>query len=696
MSTSNNGIAGSLKRMRKGTRSCVECRRRKRRCIWPLEAEKCGPCVVRGNRCLEQTYIDSRSSHHKKPTMRERINELEELLSQILNQHRKMGLSSTLDRLELSAADVLKKLRLDSGSYPVDTESTSSDLLGTSPSLTPISSAGWADGLEKAPLSGLFDNAILHRETCDILQNVPFKSSRGSLGITERNRKLLRSLRSLALDAQALDLIIRESRTSLCLLDKTFPHFPGLGSYCLDNSEFILLREHIISTFESDNVANVLKVLLSLASCIQQLPASFKLSYGTTPAPLETLHVCYMESAEAFLTPDEGIACTIDGLECMMAQVRYYLNFGLPRKSWLIIRRAVTFLQVLSKTNDAISGGQMDNRERILWFHMWQADRSLSLILGLPYAFSSFPYRIQSAYGPGSILPTKAQFMFKLATVAGHVIDRNQQQDDSQYTATLNIDLQLEECRNIMPSAWWEASADSETPIEAIYERYTVKLWFYNLKNHIHLPFLLKSLADPGDYLGAHEALAASRAMIECYQVLRDEHRPILRVCNIVDFQVFTAAMIIVLCLLRGFRGYDYQQREEDWEVIRNLINILNRVSGDVLDGVPTQAAHFLESLCRFRHSSSDTNETFQATVPYFGRIRIRKVRGSPPTLNPTGSIQMSTALHPSLGDDPGADHYVDFESYIQNDYANLWTVVPDWARAVDLGFQDGWNWDLN
>ena len=49
-------VTGSQKRVRKGTHSCVECRRRKRRCIWPSEADKCASCATQGNRCFEQTY----------------------------------------------------------------------------------------------------------------------------------------------------------------------------------------------------------------------------------------------------------------------------------------------------------------------------------------------------------------------------------------------------------------------------------------------------------------------------------------------------------------------------------------------------------------------------------------------------------------------------------------------------------------
>ncbi|KAI8676245.1 Zn(2)-C6 fungal-type domain-containing protein [Fusarium sp. Ph1] len=42
------------KRMRKGTRSCTECRRRKIRCIFPPSSAVCSHCSTRGSTCIDQ------------------------------------------------------------------------------------------------------------------------------------------------------------------------------------------------------------------------------------------------------------------------------------------------------------------------------------------------------------------------------------------------------------------------------------------------------------------------------------------------------------------------------------------------------------------------------------------------------------------------------------------------------------------
>ncbi|KAF2090644.1 hypothetical protein K490DRAFT_15370, partial [Saccharata proteae CBS 121410] len=43
------------KKMRKGTHSCFECRRRKIRCIYtPENQSECTECFARGSKCIDQ------------------------------------------------------------------------------------------------------------------------------------------------------------------------------------------------------------------------------------------------------------------------------------------------------------------------------------------------------------------------------------------------------------------------------------------------------------------------------------------------------------------------------------------------------------------------------------------------------------------------------------------------------------------
>ncbi|KAH7073053.1 hypothetical protein FB567DRAFT_401680, partial [Paraphoma chrysanthemicola] len=47
------------KKMRKGTHSCFECRRRKIRCIFqPDNPDVCSECFARGSRCVDQEHAN--------------------------------------------------------------------------------------------------------------------------------------------------------------------------------------------------------------------------------------------------------------------------------------------------------------------------------------------------------------------------------------------------------------------------------------------------------------------------------------------------------------------------------------------------------------------------------------------------------------------------------------------------------------
>ena len=72
----------SAKKMRKGTRSCFECRRRKIRCIFSADnASVCSECFARGSKCMgqEAAEVDVSSLDNRK-NLRERVAKLEALV----------------------------------------------------------------------------------------------------------------------------------------------------------------------------------------------------------------------------------------------------------------------------------------------------------------------------------------------------------------------------------------------------------------------------------------------------------------------------------------------------------------------------------------------------------------------------------------------------------------------------------------
>jgi hypothetical protein len=589
----------------------------------------------------------------RKRTRREKITELEGDIKRILQKVEVEG-----DLLENATIDMLKDLQQE---LQRQRYSHTKPLLALQTTRSNVSTSTEGDKsttLENAPLLSLFDNLVFSREDdypvdCEDGYSTPVNSP------NEYNAKILDGIKDLVPCPPGLVLVLSKSRVALCSLQKIFPELPGLKLF-LDDSQVDVLLEFMIKTFASDDVAAAAKVLVCLASCLLRLPSDFDYPVVWFPAPLEILQQCYMEFADALLSPDEGIVGSIDGVRCLIAQVRYHVNKGLPKKAWVIFRRALTFAQLLWGVRHCSSETAQNQRE--MWLQLWQYDKHLSLHLGLPYAIPHLPF---DAHGSENsfrqLLPLGARFVFRLLTVSACVIDRNQQSKSPLISETLAIDLELEKCREVMPLDWWNKTPEPEMPLEDIHEMFTVKLTYYNLRNLIYLPFISQSFVNQEYQWIAHAAQESSREAIKCYGILRDEKRPVFGMCNLLDFQAFTAGLIMILNLLAD----QSTSQERGWESIYYLIQTFNYASQDKPDSVATRASQLLEELSRLRNHIPQNDKIFQVEVPYLGKIRIKIRRPSsgnqtsefpqlnhplsgspPPTSCPETTIQFDHFIH--------------------------------------------------
>ena len=80
------------KKMRKGTKSCLECRRRKIKCTFEQSRPAiCNECFARGSTCIDQEHGEiqpppSSTSAEQSYSLRERVTQLEGLVREVLNR----------------------------------------------------------------------------------------------------------------------------------------------------------------------------------------------------------------------------------------------------------------------------------------------------------------------------------------------------------------------------------------------------------------------------------------------------------------------------------------------------------------------------------------------------------------------------------------------------------------------------------
>ena len=154
--------------------------------------------------------------------------------------------------------------------------------------------------------------------------------------------------------------------------------------------------------------------------------------------------------------------------------------------------------------------------------------------------------------------------------------------------------------------------------------------------------------------------------------------------CNLIDFQAFTAGMIIILALLEECSSCC----DSDWEIVSELIRVLDRTATEMPNGVATQAAQLLRELRDLRERECDSNETFQAVVPYLGKMKFRTPKTSRITQTSAGNdVVDDFVTQPMMG----------LETYSRELESDLCGVPgEEWTSMVDFGLQEDWSWNFD
>ena len=552
------------------------------------------------------------------------------------------------------------------------------------------------------PLLKLFENVDVG-ERCDRNPQGSIRGTQAVLPVADESaHRSLQALRLQIPNSRELMLILRAGQSALGLWSGAFPDELGAA----ETGSLERLRDHIYTCLHSDSMADAAKVILCLALHIQQLPTDLETMSVSLLAPSYDLQETYMTTAESLLASDEGPAGTLDGLECMLLQSDFYINVGNLRKVWLIVRRAVNLAQLLGlhRKIDADISPKQAMRWKAIWLELWQRDRGFSLILGLPYATLESQVPQLTSDNDDSDLQRTKWFLRDLGIVMGHIVDRDQDGSGKAYSITLKIEEELDECQSIMSAQWWDFTPGPDTPTDAICGMFVAKMRFYTVQRLLHLPFLLEAFGD-GKYESSRLAtLKSSRQMINTYNVLRNEKRPLLKMCDMVDFQVFAAAMTLVIDLLACSRppdNRDLHREERDWQQVLQIAMELGRLSHSMKGcNVAALGARVLEDFSNLRKGSAE--EVCKVYIPYFGRVEIRRraTRQSEQAsyVYPVAqTIDQTEMQQDSVGTSGGSiESTVSIDSFLfpLSTAAQPWQVAGEsWTHMLDSSMADDWSW---
>ncbi|KAI4288243.1 MAG: hypothetical protein L6R35_002492 [Caloplaca aegaea] len=712
------------KRMRKGTHSCLECRRRKIRCIYEPDATICNRCISKQLSCTEQEYGDAKAiGADKRKSMRERTSELEGMINQILTKLDSNTATSGPQDAESKAAEALRSLRtelLPSTTSGADVLAQESHRLASPSSEKSDKANENSRHFQNPPLLSLFDNSVLSKG------NEPHDGDAREAGkashqhVTDKHCRVLHALRSLMPNIDDIGVILRSSRESLRTWNDGiracgFSYEPTAGR----GQDAYLKAQHFIHrSLHSGDISVVVQTFACLALTMQQVPGSIDTSALHLPAKPDALQDYYITAVETLMASDDGLASTIEGLSTLIVLTKYYVNLGKPRKGWLTIRRALNFAQMLGfhrlpyHHNDAAM-----TRRTSIWLSIFQIERFLSLLLGYPSACLDAHYEgmLGGDSKDGSLDPQR--FAVRLSMISGQIITRNQDSNSMTVAMTLKIDQDLEEVRKILSSEWWNNEPAPEVGVGDVFDTFLAKSFFHNVRMLLHLPFMLKSSTDRRYEYSKIAALESSRDMIDNYHCLRHPARPLIAVCNVIDFQVFTAAMLLTINLLGASdssNSSDSEQDSRDWDLVYGLMKDFKKVvigeESRGNNGVAAQALTVLEDLVKVRSctESHAPNETYQAVIPYFGKIRVRWGKRFRPRSSPSSSAtttpSLPSASNPTQLPTPSDsactpssnDAQLSFENYFQplpGDMQPWQDQSIDWNAINEFELLNDWSW---
>ena len=635
------------RKIRKGTFSCWECKHRKARCEFkPVSSSSCVTCHRRGLPCISQEFADpADSNHNRHGEVEDRIVHVEALVSRLVEER-------SVQQSQLSQGPSHSNAH---GEF-----------------LAPIDMAEQADA---------DDNIRRHLSS--------FLATTHELG----SHSLGNHLHSILPHPTVAALIL--SRGKFCSLPLHIRRQPlGKSRPPITSAEQLAQVSKLPSPQE--HPIHFARKLIQLALCLQQLDVTTTELADLQLKPVRDAAQRFVAIASRYVTSQDFLVDSPDGLETLMLEACYHINVGNLRSAWLLFRRAIAIAQLLGLPQ---ASQKSDYKVQLLWFRLIHGNLYLSLMLGLPFAIADSSVARNQLLGaiepPGSIERTHV-------VLIGRIIARNIQMQRNQrgnhdketevdvyddYKETLDIDYELKQANRSLPANWWVLPALKTSGSEDETREKTAKL-ISQMDHHfllvvLHQPYLMHASGlHPTTSTGASAGysfdstysktagLSASREVLSRFLIIRDFHR--VSSYRGLDDKAFTASIILLLVHLDGHRfgraNVLEHQRPQDLGIVKDVIHSLEETSCFNRDAqgrsnadqlkmfldIEADAAHgakyttiFLEENPSGQQGCEIIKEVdgLKLFMPYFGTLQIARQRRMAQQVGQDSSSELAAEL---------------------------------------------------
>lgn len=380
--------------MRKGTKSCLECRNKKIKCIFQTnDARICVSCKAKGKTCVEQkkVLLQKPTQQSSKTTLEERVAQLEALL------HSQASVGGT------HPSPLIFVSNQTSHGSPEGSEVFQRERWQEAPGLNVPIEAVNSQGSASArtdnsriidPVGSIFNNAIWKQKGAGSgldtsLSNGSDHTSHGNFDqdlLTRSSRicdELCRDLPSPRLIASIL--------SATCSWWDTWRTVGNWLRESMAQKNVHTLQEFVNWTLASSDPPFASLGVLCIAISLEQLHASLHehIIRQLPRSPGELFHE-YFDRVYRLIINNNGYSNSRAGIEAIIMSSKTFMNLGLLKMTWILNHRAISHAQLLGlhrphRILPDETASQMTSRQET-WFSLCQNDLYTSLLLGLPYA----------------------------------------------------------------------------------------------------------------------------------------------------------------------------------------------------------------------------------------------------------------------------------------------------------------------
>jgi hypothetical protein len=357
-----------------------------------------------------------------------------------------------------------------------------------------------------------------------------------------------------------------------------------------------------------------------------------------------------LDRIDHLIIQDDEYMGTLSGVEVAHWQARHYGDIGQSRRAWLIIRRAVSFAQLMG-----LNRTRVNVRQDLAFWGLYQFDRYCSLILGVPYALADVHCNLTFKSKDFPIIFENHSFLTLLATLAGKVIDRTHGPPTGDKHGSLEslyaIDKELTDLKAKMPATYFDLAPVAPRDFQGSAEwmqRSLSMIMFNQTRLILHLPYLFRSnnssINNPENHdisitpsqaeWSRNICLELSRSTLATFQIARASTNAFVYKTIAIDYLGVIAAVVLVIDIINqrtlqsqsiGAQNicHDEKEKTSDWDLVQMALDTYHQAEELPFGKIATQARKVLAQLLNFRDPRMDHSEPSKILIPFFGTITI-------------------------------------------------------------------------